>query len=715
MQVILGIKQRSHLGPIVVVCYTNHALNQFLEHLLQAGISKIIRVGGRSNSERLQNHNLRNIMKTESRTKHEGWQLATAYQQLREYESSSERTLSQLHGIGSRLEWKYFKHYLARRHSRIYVQFRSVDDDGFEMVGRHPFDIWADTGSSNDHSSAPVTVPEVELLSTLRKAERSVQSLSSAERCLLINQWVQELRQDAAENFFETIKDAEDAHRKIASVHEEVNRRLLQGADVIGITTSGLAKNLSTLQHVRSKVVLCEEAGEIMEPHILCALLPNVEHFIQIGDHQQLRPSINNFRDLSLESSPGQLYQLDRSQFERLSIGQPGRPPLPVAQLNVQRRMRPEISELIRESMYSKLVDHHSTTQLPDVIGMRHNVFWLDHENLEEGNPGEVHHKKSKSTDWEVGMVHALVRHVVRQGVYGSREIAVLTPYTGQLQKLRAAMRNDFEIVVSDRDQDALIKDGFSTEEPAQDNTIQEVQVKRKPLEKKKLSDLLRVATVDNFQGEEAKIIIISLVRSNKDRKVGFLRTENRINVLLSRAQHGMYIVGNTDTYSNIPMWQKIINLLRAKDHVGRSLELRSPRHEDTRIHVQQPDDFANFSPEGGCREACMDRLPDCGHGCQARCHSRAMHEVFKCEQPCQRQHPTCGHACQKPTCGEACGRCEIVLNSVALPCGHFKDNVHCYRTQNLQAIRCEAIVSKTVPSCGHTVNVQCSQELDDR
>lgn len=45
--------------------------------------------------------------------------------------------------------------------------------------------------------------------------------------------------------------------------------------------------------------------------------------------------------------------------------------------------------------------------------------------------------------------MHALVRHVVRQGVYSSSEIAVLTPYTGQLQKLRSSMRNDFEIVVS--------------------------------------------------------------------------------------------------------------------------------------------------------------------------------------------------------------------------------------------------------------------------
>lgn len=76
---------------------------------------------------------------------------------------------------------------------------------------------------------------------------------------------------------------------------------------------------------------------------MISALLPNVEHFIQIGDHQQLRLQINDY-GLSLESQQGTPYQLDRSQFERLSAGERGRPSFPLAQLNVQRRIRPEIS-----------------------------------------------------------------------------------------------------------------------------------------------------------------------------------------------------------------------------------------------------------------------------------------------------------------------------------------------------------------------------------
>ena len=74
-----------------------------------------------------------------------------------------------------------------------------------------------------------------------------------------------------------------------------------------------------------------------------------------------------------------------------------------------------------------------------------------------------------------------------------------------------------------------------------------------KAIEKKTLLPTPRRATVDNFQGEEAKVIVVSLVRSNSKSKVGFLRTENRINVLLIRAQHGMYLIGNTERYLKCP------------------------------------------------------------------------------------------------------------------------------------------------------------------
>jgi superfamily I DNA and/or RNA helicase len=295
-------------------------------------------------------------------------------------------------------------------------------------------------------------IPVSQLADVLRKAIENVYALSHGERCALIHLWAAEVHDDIVAELLETIESSAKLQEKLCNIHNESDRRILQEAEVIGVTTSGLAKRISVLQHVRSKVVICEETGEVMEAHMISALLPTVEHCIQIGDHEQLRPSINNFKELSLESQQGILHQLDRSQFERLSVGQRGRPLMPVAQLGIQRRMRPEISTLIRQTIYPRLKDHISTTNLPNVVGLRKNVFWFDHRNYENDKESEIQHTKSKSNAWEVGMVLALVRDIVRQGTYDSSEIAILTQYTGQLQKLRLDLRSDFEIVLSDRD-----------------------------------------------------------------------------------------------------------------------------------------------------------------------------------------------------------------------------------------------------------------------
>jgi hypothetical protein len=627
-------------------------------------------------------------------------------------EKSISRELGYLHSAQKRPDWANVKRHLAKKYPRIHAQFARLDDDGFETVGRDPFEVWASDKSPAETKESDKTDSPSPIKEKLRIAEQNFRRISLRDRRRLVEHWMQEMREDGTDEVFESIKSAESLCKQLSNIHNDVDRRVLQTADVIGVTTSGLAKKISTLRHVMCEVVICEEAGEVMEPHMLSALLPSVEHFIQIGDHQQLRAKVNN-HSLSLESKQGVLYQLDRSQFERLSVGERGRPRLPVAQLNAQRRMRPEISTLIRETIYPRLIDHETTKGLPNVIGMRKNVFWLDHDNVEEGGAADVH-EKSRSNLWEVEFAHALVRHIVRQGVYKSSEIAVLTPYTGQLQKLRTRMRGEFEIVLSERDEEMLAQDGFNDEETIGESqqARSQAEFEKRPLEKKKLSDLLRIATVDNFQGEEAQIVIISLVRSNAEKKVGFLKTTNRINVLLSRAQHGMYLIGNTETYSNIPMWAQVVGILQAADSVGKALGLCCPRHPDTEIQVRQPDDFVRLSPEGGCQLACDRRLSRCGHRCQARCHSEGMHQVFPCPQPCQRLHSPCNHNCQKATCGEDCGVCLVKLDNVRLPCSHSKDDVPCHQSQDTSKIKCNVLVEKRVPDCGHAIQTQCWRDV---
>ncbi|KAK5189250.1 hypothetical protein LTR47_011248 [Exophiala xenobiotica] len=582
MKVIMHLKQTISLGPVVIVCYTNHALDQFLEHLLAIGINRIIRIGSQSQSTLLDGHNLRKVSPTERKTRSEGYLLHQQYDALDRLEERVKKSLSRMHGAAKQENWPHLRHHLLKKYPAVFSQFRQVGEDGFTAVGRHPFELWASgaNASSRTGKAAEAQLDAgMELDIILQKATIDVYSLSHQDRLTLLQLWTQEVQNQAMGVLLEDVEEADSSFRQITKIHDEIDRRVLQNADVIGVTSTGLAKRIATLKRVQCKVVICEEAGEVMEAHMLCALLPTIEHIIQIGDHEQLRPQINHFDELSLESKKGARYKLDRSQFERLSVGEPRRMRVPVAQLNVQRRMRPEISMLIRETIYPKLKDHPSTLDLPAVVGLRKSVYWLDHKNYEEGQHSEVHHK-SHSNSWEVEMVRGLVRHVVRQGAYKSSDIAVLTPYTGQLQKLRSVMRNDFEILLSDRDQDALEKDGFAANTRVIANADEETEslVNKKskaPLQKRKLSELLRIATVDNFQGEEAKVVIVSLVRSNNKKKVGFLKTTNRINVLLSRARHGMYLIGNADTYSHVPMWQKVIDMLQNSESCGTKHDVR--------------------------------------------------------------------------------------------------------------------------------------------
>lgn len=85
IKVLLKSRKRANLGPILCVCYTNHALDQLLEHLLDDGTKSIICIGSRLKSERLQNLNLRNVAKEMSLTKSEKSGLWKAEQEIREY------------------------------------------------------------------------------------------------------------------------------------------------------------------------------------------------------------------------------------------------------------------------------------------------------------------------------------------------------------------------------------------------------------------------------------------------------------------------------------------------------------------------------------------------------------------------------------------------------------------------------------------------------
>jgi superfamily I DNA and/or RNA helicase len=142
---------------------------------------------------------------------------------------------------------------------------------------------------------------------------------------------------------------------------------------------------------------------------------------------------------------------------------------------------------------------------------MKQRLFWFRHERLEAAASSHDPLSTSHSNDFEIEMTVALVSHLVRQGEYSEGDVAVITPYLGQLHRLRHRMESMFEICLNDRDLEEL--------EALEADSVGAALSPRPPVSKTTLLKRVRVATVDNFQGEEAKVIVIPLVRSNSQNK----------------------------------------------------------------------------------------------------------------------------------------------------------------------------------------------------
>ncbi|TDZ35092.1 NFX1-type zinc finger-containing protein 1 [Colletotrichum spinosum] len=288
----------------------------------------------------------------------------------------------------------------------------SEDNEGWIEVRRkgrkNPLELWLRGGPA---SNAPTR--------SLRHLFRArLSQMAPNERVLLHQEWLRQVLQDDLEMLCEAHERYDESREKNRRIRSSIDLRCLQQANIIGITTTGLATNLDLLRRVKGKVLLCEEAGEVLESHLLTALLPTIEHAILIGDHLQLRPQIQDWR-LQRANPAGVKYSLDVSLFERLVHPPiPGTPRLPFSVLNTQRRMHPSIAELIRSTLYPSLVDFESVEEYPDVPGLAKRLFWLHHETPESGRTSDKDSiDTSYSNDFEVEMVSALVSHLLRQGV----------------------------------------------------------------------------------------------------------------------------------------------------------------------------------------------------------------------------------------------------------------------------------------------------------
>lgn len=369
----------------------------------------------------------------------------------------------------------------------------------------------------------------------------------------------------------------------------------LSKANIIGLTTTGLSKYRPLIASVKPKIILIEEAAEVIEGPVTAACFESLEHLILVGDHKQLQ---GHCTVEELGRSP---YNLNISMFERLVNNG-----IPFKTLLRQRRMDSDFRQLLGP-IYPELQDHPDVlTRKPlPLYGMGDvKSFFLDH-NWPELRDAQMSLYNDKEAEFIAGFYEYLMMNKVHPG-----NITVLTFYNGQRKRILKYIRD-------------------------------------RPLCKEEYHN---VKTVDGYQGEENEIVILSLVRSN-ERNIGFLENENRVCVALSRAKRGFYIFGNSHALGrNSELWTNVFNTLKRQvpHRVGIAFPLQCNKHSRMTF-MEFPEDWSEH--QSGCDLPCSELLA-CGHACKLTCHPFD-HSLLNCLNPCE-QHLSCGHPCQK-RCFEPC------------------------------------------------------------
>ncbi|KAF9378427.1 hypothetical protein CPB97_009588 [Podila verticillata] len=685
MDVLLANKAQSDCGPILCICYTNHALDQFLEHLLDKDIPNVVRVGARSKSERLEKYNLKTLMEKVGKPYH-------VRSALREIKAELESNALEMKDLEEALrgdcgKWENMQTYLLQGYPDLYAQFIKSSDDPshtFNLAGDedleendddesgeftrvedkrfrnlHLFDRWRlgqdiqektrwnasakenlETLSKKisrrllkknskkkkyaalvdrenvDNIQPPVyqTIPSTNRPVPLL-LDSDIWGMSMTERQRLLDHWRPEMQKSLMTRLCTAVKKVQTLNETKNSAFDEIRRGVLRECSVVGMTTNGAAKSQDLIKKLAPKIIICEEAGEVLESHILSALSSSTQHLILIGDHKQLRPQIETY-NLSSDSPKGKTYNLDKSLFERLVTSDKN--PLPMSVLTTQRRMRPCISNLIRGPLYPDLVDGGGVHDYPPVCGMGKDLYFMNHAQPEDAK--DAFGMQSFSNRFEVQMAKALAVYLIKNGYDRPGDIAILTPYLGQLSKLRDALKDVVLVVLDERDQEQL---NDMVPEEGTNEGQETVPSGGAAIGGKKLclQSHITLRTIDNYQGEEAKIIIISLVRndatnnSSSSGRIGFLKSPNRTNVLLSRAQHGMFIIGNAVQMENEKngIWPSVIKELRTHDRIGNGFPLMCKNHPETFRTVESAEQLNAMAPFGGCDLACGHGMA-CGH-----------------------------------------------------------------------------------------------------
>ena len=312
---------------------------------------------------------------------------------------------------------------------------------------------------------------------------------------------------------------------RAAEIEIRINAELFGEARVIASTLVGSANRL--LHGMRFTSLFIDEAAQALEA--ACWIpMRRVSRVILAGDHCQLPPTIK-----SLAAMHG---GLDKTLMQRIAENHPE----VVTLLRVQYRMNEQIMRFSSDWFYGGKVESAPSVRHRGILDYDNPIVWIDSkdtlpssvdENTEPETVSNRYHEEfigesfgrinKPEAELTLATLQELFDKIGRARILEERiDVGIISPYRAQVQYLRQLIRR---------------REYY-----------------------KPYRSLISVNTVDGFQGQERDIIIISLVRSNEQGQIGFLRDLRRMNVAITRARMKLIIIGDVETLTKHKFYKRL-------------------------------------------------------------------------------------------------------------------------------------------------------------
>ena len=376
--------------------------------------------------------------------------------------------------------------------------------------------------------------------------ERRFESHPDYPQLWAIRKAIRELRKNRK-------KGSENYHQKMdklksraAEIELRINAELFGEARVIACTLVGSAHHL--LEGMKFGTLFIDEAAQALEA--ACWIpMRRASRVILAGDHCQLPPTVKSIAALRAG--------LGKTLMERIAENKPE----VVTLLKIQYRMNDEIMRFSSDWFYGGKVESAPQIKYRSVLDYDHPITWIDTSNEENQITieGEDAPEDSASTSSSVSAANQNSDLNFKEQFVGES--------FGRINKAEAeltllTLAEYFTKIGKQRVLEERIDVGIISPYRAQ------VQYLKKLIKKyeffKPYRRLISVNTVDGFQGQERDVILISLVRSNDEGQIGFLKDLRRMNVAMTRARMKLIILGNKDTMTKHPFYKKLWKYVEA-------------------------------------------------------------------------------------------------------------------------------------------------------